>query len=237
MLADVGFEPAAIAGCSIGAVIGAMIAAGRTPEEIRVFVLSQKFTQLFQFPITSLGISKLDTFERRIMTFIGSRRFEGLEIPLAVNATDLVSGATVVYDRGLLWPALRASIAVPGVLSPVIGGGHVLVDGGVIDQHPFTLLPERTRRFILVNASPTETLTKKKPNMLDIIRASMNLMQNTMTEMRLAGRDARDYVVIEPAVHGRNLLEREKQFDHLMTLGEQAVTERRRELETFIHRT
>ena len=53
--------------------------------------------------------------------------------------------------------------------------------------------------------------------MLDIIRASMNLMQNTMTEMRLAGRDARDYVVIEPAVHGRNLLEREKQFDHLMT--------------------
>ncbi len=234
VLSSLNFRPAVIAGCSMGALVGAMIASGHTVDEIEEFVLAQRATALFQWPITKLGISNLTKFEKRLMAFIGTRRFEGLQIPLIMNATNLTTGERVVYDRGLLWPALRATIAVPGLLAPVRLHGEILVDGGILHEHPFLLLPKEVQRFIMVNCSPRESLTKQQVSVIDLLRASMNVMQNTITEMHLASIPSYRYRLIEPNVHGRNLFESEKQFRALLTLGSEAAEAERSSLTSFI---
>lgn len=221
----------------MGAIVGAMVAAGKTPAEMEEFVLSQRMLSLFQWPITALGLASISKFESRIMAFIGTRRFEGLQMPLIINATDLTSGQTVVYDRGLIWPALRASIAVPGLLAPVRTHNEIIVDGGVLNEHPFTLLPPNIKRFILVNCSPRENLKKNKLSVVDLLRASLNIMQNEITQLRLASVPTGRYVLIEPKLHGRNLVEGEKQFKSLIDLGVDAAQESWASLERLFERT
>jgi NTE family protein len=234
VLHGIGFKPAAIAGCSMGAIVGAMIAAGKTPTEMENFVVSQRALSLFQWPITKLGIRNLSKLESRLMTFIGTRRFEGLKIPLVLNATDLVAGETVVYDRGLLWPAIRASIALPGFLTPVRVHGEVIVDGGVLNEHPFALLPPSIKHFILVNCSPRENLEVKAISVIDLYRTSLNIMQNEITQLRLSNVPSYRYLQIEPMVHGRNLIEGDKKFKELIDLGAKAATKIEPDIRRFM---
>ena len=234
VLESMGFHPAAIAGCSMGAVIGAMIASGRTADEMEAFILAQRAMSFFQWPISKLGISTLTKFEKRLMDFIGCTRFEELEIPLVMNATNLTTGKQVIYNKGLLWPALRATISVPGLFAPVRTNGDVIVDGGILHEHPFTLLPLAIKQFIMVNCSPREALAKPVVSVIDVFRASLNIMQNTITEFELAKISSDRYLLIQPKVHGRNILEREKQFQQLVNLGKDAARSDRGAVRDFL---
>ena len=235
-LQRLGFTPAAIAGCSMGAIIGAMIAAGKTPEEMEAFVLEQRATKLLQWPITQLGISNLTKMERTLMTFLGVSTFEELTIPLTINATNLTSGTVVVYQTGSLWSAIRASIAVPGIFAPYRKSNQLLVDGGILHEHPFQLLPATINQFLLINCSPMERLVKQKLGVIDLLRASLNIMQNTMLQLRLAERDPNTYYVVEPNVHGRNIFESEKQYRGLMQLGADEIVQHETDIRSFLQK-
>ena len=237
VLEAMGFQPSAIAGCSMGAVIGAMIASGRSAADIEAFVLAQRARSFFQWPITKLGIANLTKFEKRLMDFLGTTQFERLRIPLVVNATNLTTGKLVIYNRGQIWPALRASMSVPGIFAPVRSRGEVIVDGGILHEHPFTLLPPETKKFIMVNCSPREALSKQKLSVVDLLRASLNVMQNTITELELEKIPRENYRLIQPNVHGRNLIESEKKFTQLIALGQEAARSERANIVALLGET
>ena len=111
-----------ISGCSIGAIIGALYAAGVSIEkmkEISFEVNLKKLWNLFDFtnPISG-GFVKGDIVEDFLNEILPVRRFEELSIPFKCVATDIVSGKPAVFDSGDLIPAVRASISIPGLFVP-----------------------------------------------------------------------------------------------------------------------
>ena len=134
-----------VGGASIGAIIGAGIAADWSHEQL-VEVYRQSFVDTnplsdWTLPLVSLRAgSKVSCLLRRAF---GERDIEDLPLPFFCVSSDLTEGVLEVHETGTLWPALRASSAIPGVLPPVLSAGRVLVDGGVIDNLPVAQMRKR----------------------------------------------------------------------------------------------
>ncbi len=139
-LEQAGIRPDMVAGTSIGALVGAAYAAGEL-ERLEQWVLGFGFTDVVGFMDVSLGSGLvkgdrlMDFFRRNF----ADRPVEKLAMPFAAVATCLHTGAEVWLRHGSTLDAVRASIAVPGLLAPVLHEGSVLVDGGVVNPVPVAL--------------------------------------------------------------------------------------------------
>lgn len=137
-LEEEGFEIAAIAGSSIGAVIGAFYACGQL-DTYKKWVLNLDrldLFNLFDFTISTKAFIKGDKLFRSLEELIDDRPLERLRIPFAAIATDIVNQKEVVFESGSMYSALRASTAIPTVIRPVVRDGVELIDGGVINPMP-----------------------------------------------------------------------------------------------------
>ena len=107
-------------------------------------------------PIVSIMASR--KLNRVLRKFYGDVLIEDLWIPFFCVSTNLTTAEPVLFDRGPLWEAVRASISIPGVFAPVVQNRHLLVDGGVIDNFPVTEMQRRCQstRTIAVNVVPYE---------------------------------------------------------------------------------
>lgn len=137
-LEEEGFEIAAIAGSSIGAVIGAFYACGQL-DTYKKWVLNLDrldLFNLFDFTISTKAFIKGDKLFRSLEELIDDRPLERLRIPFAAIATDIVNQKEVIFESGSMYSALRASTAIPTVIRPVVRDGVELIDGGVINPMP-----------------------------------------------------------------------------------------------------
>lgn len=92
---------------------------------------------------------------RMLKQAFGSTLIEDLKIPFVTSAVDLHSGEEYVMDRGPVWEALAAAMSLPGMFPPIFHGDHLLVDGGVINNVPESLIRQKGADIILsVNVSP-----------------------------------------------------------------------------------
>lgn len=136
----------AVAGSSIGAQIGAFVASGMPVEDLAALASSVDWKQGLQLFMPDLPTGGLISGEK-IVDFLkkrlGAKRIEELTTGYVAVALDLERGEQVVFDRGDLVEAVRASISVPGVLAPYQIGDRWLVDGGVINPVPFDVARER----------------------------------------------------------------------------------------------
>ncbi len=143
-LEEEGYEISAIAGSSIGAVIGAYYACGQL-DTYKKWVLNLDrldLFNLFDFTISTKGFIKGDKLFRSLEELIDDRLIEHLRIPFAAIATDIVNQKEVVFESGSMYRALRASTAIPTVIKPLQMDGVELIDGGVINPMPM----DRVRR-------------------------------------------------------------------------------------------
>ena len=127
-----------VGGASIGAIVGAGLAADWSDEQMletyrEHFVLTDPLGD-WTLPLVSLR--RGSRVSRRLKLAFGERDIEDLPIPFFCVSSNLTAGALEVHERGPLWCWLRASSSIPGVLPPVLSSGRVLVDGGVIDNLP-----------------------------------------------------------------------------------------------------
>src|SRR5690554_5296240 len=140
-LEELELRPDIICGTSIGALVGGIYAAGKLPEfEAWVTALSRRdVLALVDFTIGGGGVIGLRRLMRLYREHIGDPQIEELPISYAAVATDLDSWAEDWLRSGPLLSAIRASIALPGIFTPVHRDGRWLVDGGVVNPVPVTL--------------------------------------------------------------------------------------------------
>ncbi len=137
-LEEAGMEIHLVSGTSIGALVGAIYAAGRF-EDMEEFALGIRLSDLpkiFTPAFSKLGFLSGNYINAILKKFIGKENIEDLNIPFAAVAADLDMGERVVFSSGSIESAVRASVAIPGLFTPVVDGNRCLVDGGAVDPVP-----------------------------------------------------------------------------------------------------
>ncbi len=140
-----------VGGASMGAVIAGCVALGWTDDEIdqrirKAFVESNPLGD-YHMPVVSLV--RGHRVDRRLQEHFGEAKIEDLEIPFFAVSTNLTHGSCRIHNQGVLRHALRASIALPGILPPMIDDGEVLVDGAVLNNFPVDVMRDLHRGRII----------------------------------------------------------------------------------------
>ncbi len=135
---DAGIEVDFIAGSSMGALIGAIHAAGKLDELEATFLTFdwRKTVSFFDVVLPKSGLLDGTKISELVRAHVHADTIEALPIPFAAVTTDIVSGEEVVIRSGDVIEAVRASISVPGIFTPVRSNGHILVDGGLTNPVP-----------------------------------------------------------------------------------------------------
>ena len=130
-----GYRISSIAGCSMGALIGGVYAAGKLKEfrEWMKTIDRKRMLELTDFSFSINHIVKGTRIIEAIMEFVPDMDIEELPIPYCAVATDWKAGREVVFRKGSLFEAIRASISLPTFYEPVRRNGMILIDGGVIN--------------------------------------------------------------------------------------------------------
>lgn len=138
VLEERGFEITAVAGSSMGALVGALFAAGKLDDYTNwvVTLTELQVLRLMDVSLTKPGMIRADRVFARMREMLAGQQIETLPVPFTAVATDLFARKAVWFQRGSLETAVRASVAIPGVFTPVMLNGRVLVDGGVVDPVP-----------------------------------------------------------------------------------------------------
>lgn len=132
-----GYEINCIAGCSMGAVVGGIYAAGKL-DEYREWIESLDYFDMLRLvdPSFSLGAIRGEKIFGRIREMLGSVNIEDLPIPFTAVAADLTNQQEIWFQEGNLELAMRASAAIPSLFTPVMQGNRMLVDGGILNPLP-----------------------------------------------------------------------------------------------------
>ncbi|WP_148254983.1 patatin-like phospholipase family protein [Aidingimonas lacisalsi] len=151
-----GYEIVAISGCSMGALVAGVFAAGKL-EAYREWVCDLDYfdvLRLVDVTWSPMGAMRASKVMSKLESLIGDKRIEDLAVPVTTVATDLVRQREVWFQSGSLLQAIRASIAVPGIITPVHLGDQVLVDGGLMNPLPIIPTVSAQADFVLaVNAT------------------------------------------------------------------------------------
>lgn len=134
-----GFSLVSIAGSSMGALVGGLHCAGGLAEYVEwISGLNQlDVMRLLDVSLTKPGgVIGAERIVARVQDILGDVAIEDLPIPFTAVATDLGAGRSVWFQRGRLVDAIRASIAIPGVIAPHLIDGRLLADGGILDPLP-----------------------------------------------------------------------------------------------------
>lgn len=131
-----------IAGTSAGAVVGGLFSCGMDPDEMKSVLHDLSIRRHIDIGFNRKGWIKGDRIYQTLLKLTEGKHFSDLELPFAVICVDLVSGEMVVIDSGEVAIAIRASIAIPGVFSPVEVGNRILVDGYILNNNPADIVRE-----------------------------------------------------------------------------------------------
>jgi NTE family protein len=164
-----GYEITSIAGTSMGALIGGMFAAGKM-DEFKKWICSldkMKVFSLVDFTLSKHGLVRGDKVLNAIKKFVPDTNIEDLKIAYSATAADIENHREIVYRSGSIYEAIRASIAIPMVITPVIRENSIIVDGGVLNNLPISNV-KRNKGDMLVavyvnaNVPPVKLKISKK---------------------------------------------------------------------------
>jgi NTE family protein len=209
VLDELGVRPSAIAGTSIGAVIGAFYASGVPARQIRdefhqlIFPEDEADAGGFELPrgirqlldlididVKSGGLLRGEKFLDRLYEDVRARTFEELQIPLKVVATEFWTREQRVVETGELIPAVRASMSLPVLFSPVVHGTAVLMDGGAVNPVPYDLLFDDCDFTIAVDVAGQRTPgpNDQIPSLTESIFNTFQIMSKAIVDQKLRVR-------------------------------------------------
>lgn len=160
-----GYDIVGLSGSSMGALVGGLHAAGRLDEfsEWAKSLTQRTILRLLDPSISAAGVMRAGKILDAVRDILGPVAIEELRIPYTAVATDLLAGKSVWFQRGPLDEAIRASIAIPGVIAPHAVDGRLLADGGILDPLPMAPLSAVNADLtIAVGLSGSEAITNRE---------------------------------------------------------------------------
>ena len=187
-----------VAGCSMGAVIGAIYATGGDMHMLEKLIYTLEEKDVFDIIVPRKGLMKGAKAENLIRTLTKNMTFEQAKTPLAIVATDLISARTITFRTGSIVDAVRASISIPGVFEPVDRDGMLLVDGGVTERVPIKALSAMGADISIAVDVGYRGYERKKPNnIFEILMQSFEITEWEANRELLGKAD----IVISPNVN------------------------------------
>ena len=216
-LDELGLKPVMIAGTSIGAVCGWPYAAGMTGKDLRAHTASllmsrtgilqrlrgtgrSRLLELAQLAPWGKALLSAELVLEIIAPEGIAKTFEALQIPLQVVATDFHGQAQVVFDRGVILPAVAASMAIPGLFAPVVVNRRAHVDGGLVNPLPVDLaVPHADLTIaVAVNGIPLQPDAEYVPSAVETLSSSFQIIERSL--MREMLKTVRPDIFLEPAI-------------------------------------
>jgi NTE family protein len=207
--------------------VGTIFAAGAAPQRMAEIAGSIGWRDLASVSLSRLGLVSSKPIERFMQEALPDARFEGLRLPCAVTATNLLTGARTAFTKGPVARAVRASCSIPQVYLPVEIHGALYVDGGLSEYLPVRTVREFGPQFTLaVNLAPERERYQRPRHYLQLVMLLINMVarQNLAASVRSA-----DFVLHPP-------VERFSPFDFsraraIMDLGYETARARMAEIE------
>ncbi|MER9326946.1 patatin-like phospholipase family protein [Mesorhizobium sp. M0488] len=247
-LDELGIRPVAIAGSSIGAIMGAGMASGMTGKDIHDYARSilgrraEVASRMWRARPGTIaeamqGGIRLSQFnvERILKAFLPDaipETFAELKIPLKVTATDYFGHKLAVLEDGDLHSALAASAAIPAVFRPVTRDGRLLIDGGMYNPVPFDLIENDADIIIAVDVvGAPEEVDRKRPTSVDLMFGATQLMMQSITAHKL--KQCPPDILVRPSVSKYRVLDFLK-IDALMSETAGIKDQLKREVERVV---
>lgn len=200
VLEEAGIRPDLVVGTSAGSLVAALYASGKNGAQLQQVAETMEeaaFTD-WTLPIFSRGMLRGDALARYVNAQVGSRTIESLPMPLGVVATDLNSGDAVLFQRGDIGTAVRASSAVPAVFQPVKISGHEYVDGGLVSPVPVRYAHQMGAELVVavdISSAPEGNLAN---DTMQILLQTFAIMGKSINVYELRDAD----VVVRPSLLG-----------------------------------
>lgn len=159
-LYEKGIMPDVIAGVSAGAIAGALIASGHSPEDAFHSIKNYNLSGISKLTIPKTGLLSLSKIKSILQKNISAERLEDLEIPLIVGVSDMLNGKPEYLTEGPLTDIIQASASIPMLFSPVKLNDTLYADGGIFDNLPIKPLTEHCKKIIAVSISPVQKISE-----------------------------------------------------------------------------
>ena len=177
-----------VAGSSMGSLIAAAWAVGKSADEMEEIAKQVRgrraFLKLLDPMFPGSGLIRGIKVQNFLHNIVDDMTFADTLIPLKIVASDLNTMEEIVFEKGKLLDAIRASISIPGVFRPVSSNGHILIDGGITDPVPVNILARAgVSKIIAVNTIPNpDEMKLRERHRLEISNASPGDAHNDMHE-------------------------------------------------------
>lgn len=190
-----------LSGTSVGAIVAALYAFATPIDRIEQIANDTTWLSISSFSPSWLGLLANRRLGAILREAIGEPRFEDADIPLAVVATDISRGRRVVLDRGEVVPAVLASACVPGIFQPIEYDDRLLVDGGLVENLPTSVLRPMGAHTVIAVDLNTGREYERPDDMIDVILNATDIAINNATRLQTGGIDL--HIMPQLSSHGR----------------------------------
>jgi len=182
-------RPSVISGTSIGALVGALYAFGKSWEEIKDLALRLKWMDITQISLSTYGLLSLNKVDNLLLDEIGSLNVEDAKLPLGLVCTNIQSGKKVVKTKGPLSAAVQASMSIPGIFKPVILEDEMLVDGGIVENVPIPTARNLGAEYVIGVDLNGKHEYARPENIIDVMLNSFHLSFQVTAELQTQNAD------------------------------------------------
>ena len=198
VLEEEGIKPSLVVGTSAGSVVASFYASGKTGQQLQWLADTMDESQFTDWanPFTGRGMLRGEALGKYINSQLNGMKIEDMKLPLGIVATDLRTGDGVLFRRGDVATAVRASSAVPSVFEPVRIAGKDYVDGGLVSPVPVRYAKQMGADLVLAIDISSRPEDAKTSDMLKVLLQTFSIMGKSISQLELAQAD----VVVRPAL-------------------------------------
>lgn len=210
--------------------VGCFYGAGLEIERLYKFSTAFKRKYYLDFTVPKMGFIAGKRVKELIRVFTHGKRIEELSIPVNVVATDIVTGEKVIFKDGPISDAVRASISIPGIFVPEKVNGRLLVDGGVVDRVPVSVVKEMGADIVIAVDVSHVKVNTEITSIYDVIMQSLDILQMENVKHREIASD----FMIRPRVE----MYSSKAFtniEEIIMIGEEEARKHTQRIKETIH--
>jgi NTE family protein len=198
VLEEAGIKPDLVVGTSAGSLVAALYASGKTGAEMATLAAAMDEGSITDWAFPTRGLIRGEALARYVRDNTGARSIEQMRLPLGIVATDLDSGAAILFQRGDTGAAVRASSAVPAMFQPVKIGSREYVDGGLVSPVPVRFARQMGAEMVIAIDISSPPDGNNTGDLMKMLLQTFAIMGKSINQFELRDAD----VVLRPLLLG-----------------------------------